>query len=654
MSDISLIFDTNADEATRDVDRLRTSTNNLGNAMVGTAKDTKVLAAAQQSSGNVARTAGRKMSGTGMAIQQVGYQTGDFLVQIQGGTNAMVAFGQQATQLVGVLPMVADNLGLSMGAAIGLSAGLGILIPLVTAVGAYFMRSGEQAKSFEDNLSDLETQVKDYAEATELSRDAMRGAREEFGYTSGVLQTIVGDLQIIARIGAFEKLGQTISALRADHISGFESDLENIKDLLQLGGWFDALSEEAIAFNSNLLTMEDSTKSLGFRLEAALDLRQILLDNSGGIENMTSAQKSFFTSLVGTIQQMEIMLGVGENIENNQKALVEGAEGFLSIWEAIKTAVIGAKEAMGGGSNLTDAQYQQMLYYQAYGESLGAAPDTPVKHVAAGKTPTRGAGSSVQKTPAELAAEAVAKLQVQLNLQRELIGMTEEEAHVRQALGETYSNVSQETITSLQQQYAETQKLLDLQKQQETIANTVANSFANAYTSMIDGTMSVKDAFKNMAREIIKQLWEIFVVEQLVASVKGAMGGGGGIGQSIINMFQADGGAWSNGVQMFANGGVVNSPTMFGHSGGLGVMGEAGPEAIMPLKRGSNGKLGVQMEGGGGGDTINVVQNFNMSANGDESVKRIIAQAAPKIAQMTKSSLLDDRRRGGATKAAFG
>jgi len=82
-------------------------------------------------------------------------------------------------------------------------------------------------------------------------------------------------------------------------------------------------------------------------------------------------------------------------------------------------------------------------------------------------------------------------------------------------------------------------------------------------------------------------------------------------------------------------------------------MGEAGPEAIMPLKRGANGKLGVQMEGGGG-DTIVVNQSFNFQANGDATIKQLIAQAAPKIAQMTKSSLLDDRRRGGSTKAAFG
>jgi hypothetical protein len=57
---------------------------------------------------------------------------------------------------------------------------------------------------------------------------------------------------------------------------------------------------------------------------------------------------------------------------------------------------------------------------------------------------------------------------------------------------------------------------------------------------------------------------------------------------------------------------------------------------------------------GNGGGAVTVVQNFNFSANGDDSVKRIIAQAAPQIAQMTKKSIIDDRRRGGQMKATFG
>lgn len=72
----------------------------------------------------------------------------------------------------------------------------------------------------------------------------------------------------------------------------------------------------------------------------------------------------------------------------------------------------------------------------------------------------------------------------------------------------------------------------------------------------------------------------------------------------------ADGGSFAQGrVMPFANGGVVSSPTMFPMRGGTGLMGEAGPEAIMPLARGADGKLGVRTQGGG--RAVNVVMNIS-------------------------------------------
>ena len=56
----------------------------------------------------------------------------------------------------------------------------------------------------------------------------------------------------------------------------------------------------------------------------------------------------------------------------------------------------------------------------------------------------------------------------------------------------------------------------------------------------------------------------------------------------------------------------------------------------------------------GGGNGVTVVQNFYFQANGDDSVKKLIAQAAPSIANMAKQSVMDSRRRGGAMKNAFG
>ena len=71
----------------------------------------------------------------------------------------------------------------------------------------------------------------------------------------------------------------------------------------------------------------------------------------------------------------------------------------------------------------------------------------------------------------------------------------------------------------------------------------------------------------------------------------------------------ANGGAFSQGrVMPFAKGGIVGAPTTFPMRGGRGLMGEAGPEAIMPLARGPDGRLGVQA---GGGRAVSVVMNIS-------------------------------------------
>ncbi len=70
----------------------------------------------------------------------------------------------------------------------------------------------------------------------------------------------------------------------------------------------------------------------------------------------------------------------------------------------------------------------------------------------------------------------------------------------------------------------------------------------------------------------------------------------------------ANGAPFSQGqVMPFAKGGVVSSATGFAMRGGMGLMGEAGPEAIMPLARGADGRLGVR---GGGGGTVSVTMNI--------------------------------------------
>jgi hypothetical protein len=79
-------------------------------------------------------------------------------------------------------------------------------------------------------------------------------------------------------------------------------------------------------------------------------------------------------------------------------------------------------------------------------------------------------------------------------------------------------------------------------------------------------------------------------------------GGGAGGGGFLASLFGfARGGVFAGGQELtaFARGGVVNRPTVFPFSRGIGLMGEAGPEAILPLRRGRDGRLGVEMNGAG-------------------------------------------------------
>ncbi|VVP22369.1 hypothetical protein PS896_03910 [Pseudomonas fluorescens] len=175
------------------------------------------------------------------------------------------------------------------------------------------------------------------------------------------------------------------------------------------------------------------------------------------------------------------------------------------------------------------------------------------------------------------------------------------------------------------------------------IAGQTKTLFGNAFSSMEDaivnfavtGKLSFADFTKSiladMARIATRQASSALLSSLVGAATSYFTGGGGGnglaagsagatssnlgassAGYSSSYFPQALGGAWSSGVQMFANGGaftnsIVSAPTAFGMAGGrAGVMGEAGPEAIMPLTRTSSGKLGVIAAGGGSGTAISI------------------------------------------------
>lgn len=139
-----------------------------------------------------------------------------------------------------------------------------------------------------------------------------------------------------------------------------------------------------------------------------------------------------------------------------------------------------------------------------------------------------------------------------------------------------------------------------------------------------DTLRSIGQRFADLAlNQALKPLENIF--GNLLGNVVGSLGSGAGVPGF------AQGGVFQNqSLVPFANGGIVSSPTPFNFGERLGVMGEAGPEAIMPLKRGADGKLGVAA-GGGTGRSMNVV--FNVTSNDASSFKRSEGQITAMLAR---------------------
>lgn len=170
--------------------------------------------------------------------------------------------------------------------------------------------------------------------------------------------------------------------------------------------------------------------------------------------------------------------------------------------------------------------------------------------------------------------------------------------------------------------------------------------------------------FKAFAVSIIADLAKI-AAEKLIAGIAGSLFGAGSSGEGMPAVAgyspastYANGGAFNAGTQFFAKGDVFSSPTSFGMSNGkTGVMGEAGPEAIIPLKRGADGKLGIGSSGSSQPNNTIVNNNMSVSIGSVDSEERQAALMKAMRDQMVSTAnqvLAAQLRPGGQLQKAIG
>lgn len=190
--------------------------------------------------------------------------------------------------------------------------------------------------------------------------------------------------------------------------------------------------------------------------------------------------------------------------------------------------------------------------------------------------------------------------------------------------------------------------------------------------AFVEFAFTGKASFSDLTTSILKDISRMLMYQNVTKPMADNMSGWIGTAVSAIGSYfsggstipmqpgggYAKGGIFESGLEAFALGGVVNSPTFFKFASGgsfkKGLMGEAGPEAILPLKRGSDGSLGVAMNGGGAsGDTI---VNITINQSGDssdskESSSGDQADSARKMARQIETVVLEtimkQKRPGG-------
>lgn len=551
-------------------------------------------------------------------VQQAGYQIGDYAVQVANGTSATQAFGQQAGQFFQIF----GPFGAVLGAAI--------------SVFAAFKMAADKAGASVDNVGkkiDLaKNSIDAFRQSSELANISSGELTKQYGMMASEAKELFEVQNEINKLAAFRDVGTAVElATKSFGDFGDRSksaiygaaeafaELNEKRESLQLLGekspFFDitrTLPTQLMAVNEALNEhVMEPVVQLAKEFGITTDQAALLADTVQDAQTANSLKERVAALVTTRNIYKDLALADGEISESEQErlnTLLQAQMSYIKInselGQSARTYVdiIGSEQGLAQAMAATNQIYAARL--KARQSEIQAARDAFIVE----------ASVTVAQTER---AQAIKDMQ---------------EAYANLTSGQDEAN----TKTKETAKIIKTELSPELMRIKDA-SEMVGSSFESAMMSMVQGTMTAKDAFRSMATDIISELYRIFVVKQITGFITGAVSGAfapasaAGTGGSVAPPR----------APRRAMGGPV--------SGGQAYMvGERGPELIIP-SRNSHVVPNNQMGGG-----VVVQQTFNFAANGDESVKQIIAQQAPKIAKMTQQSIMESRRRGGQMKAVFG
>lgn len=435
------------------------------------------------------------------ALQQAGYQVGDFYVQVANGTSAMQAFGQQGAQFFGIF----GPIGAVLGAGVAIFSAFAVAAE--RSAGAVNQASDALDAMRNTNLDSIRNGINDLVQIQNNYNEALRSSGDA---SSSAARVLIANSE-----AEFNARKQLLSV---------EIELLRIRS-----------QDQVRALETLRRTQE------GLRQDAMEELRTIgpgatfdIRDATGGFAGAGPSFEDITAPISGTIEMLR---------ENRREILILEAE--LA--------------------------------------RLGIASDE--------------------------AAEAI-------NMVFNPSGVTEMDAGGGGGGGGAAGRAIREIVDELS----------EAQQAAQSVARSMEASFEKGFMAMVDGTMTVKDAFRMMAADIIRELYRVLVVQRLVGSFTPGAGGTGIVGSIMGALgFRAMGGPMT-----------ANQPY---------IVGERGPELVVPSRNGTvipNNQLGGQQP---------IVVNYNFQGGVTEAD---LARALPVFVQRTKREIVDAVQRGGSMSRAFG
>ena len=587
-----------ADEAGRALD-------NLGNKAKKT--ETKVVASATKS-GNAFTRMGQKLDGrTRFIFNNTANQLGDMAVQGSMGTDMFRVMGMQLPQLAGGFALLGGSLGIVMPI-------LGVLAAIGFPIIAAFRAASGQAKSFSESLDNLQEQLSIVSRLTKQSIRPLIGQARRFD-----------NVAIAVREAEHAIMDYNKTFLDMNLDQNMKEFSQSRGDVSQFKLFEEMLGQQNFRNGNQILGQELSKIMNKTRIEFGLTEAQAIkyLNVLSDVSNTADDEEARLLIMKEIALVTKEIMDEYDGNDRQRKAFkeqIDGAEKLLSVLKQIDENSYEVRQnALSINIKKDQLEFKHHLDYMLYVESRMSAPKTPVRQKAS-------------KTPLD---KELQELEAYVKRIKPVITLTQDYEFAVSMLDRA---LEREVLT--QQEHAEkltvitdkyqiaTGAALDFNK----IATSASRDLGNSLMSLAEGTTTVKDAFKSMATNIIKELYRVMVVQQAVRGIMGAFGYSQG----------STGGYIPTPVSSNEGGGYTGSGSRSG-----GVDGRGGFHAILhPQETVVDHTKGQNL-----GTTIN--QTINVSTGVQQTVRTEIIQLMPKIAETTKMAVLDAKRRGGSFSAAF-